>query len=71
MADLAVQIAEAEAGLHKLMTGSMPQTVSYGDRTVTYTRAQVPELREYIASLKQRQASEARVFTVQSKRGIA
>lgn len=71
MADLAQQIAEAEAGLHALMTGSMVQTISFGERTVTYTRAQVPELREYIASLKQRQTSEPRVFTVQSNRGIA
>ncbi len=48
--------AEAEAALHRLATGSMTETVVYGDQRVTYTSADVGRLKAYIAELEGRLA---------------
>lgn len=46
-------LAEAEMSLHKLLTGSKEQSVSFGaGKSVAYTAANISELRRYINSLK-------------------
>lgn len=54
------QLTEAEAALHLLMTGAAKSTVSVstgvGSRSVTYTRATVPELERYIKWLRRQLA---------------
>lgn len=54
MAELtnAQKLTEAEAALHKLLTGSQVVQVGYGERRVQYTQANISELRQYIATLK-------------------
>lgn len=55
MADLATlqsRLSEAEAALHRLMTGAQVVQVGYADQQATYGRAQAPALQAYIASLK-------------------
>ncbi len=54
MAELtnAQKLTEAEAALHKLLTGSQAVQIGYGERRVQYTQANIAELRKYIATLK-------------------
>lgn len=56
MADLATLqtwLTEAELARHKLITGSLRQTVRYnGDREVTFAKTEIPALDAYIASLR-------------------
>jgi hypothetical protein len=56
LATLQTWLLAAQTALQNLMIGALPQTVSYaqgeGNRTVTYTRAQVPQLRAWIAQLQ-------------------
>lgn len=48
-----LNLAEAEMALHKLVTGTKEQTVSFGSgKSVTYTAASLAELRRYINELK-------------------
>lgn len=44
--------AEADLALHRLLTGSRTESVRMGEKTVTYTRASVGELRSYVSYLK-------------------
>lgn len=55
MADLVTlvsRLSEAEAALHRLMTGSQEEQLEHGDMRVAYTRADVSTLQSYIASLR-------------------
>lgn len=52
IATLEARLTESETALHKLMTGAGVAKVSYEGEATEYTRASVPELRRYIASLK-------------------
>lgn len=46
-------LAEAELALHKLLTGTKEQSVSFGaGKSVAYTQANISELRRYISQLK-------------------
>lgn len=46
-------LAEAEIALHKLLTGSKEQSVSFGaGKSVAYTATNISELRRYINDLK-------------------
>ncbi|MCK9468490.1 MAG: gpW family protein [Porticoccaceae bacterium] len=45
-------LAEARAALHAISTGKHRQTVQYGERRVTYTQANVADLRAYISQLE-------------------
>lgn len=46
-------LAEAEVALHKLLTGSKEQSVSFGaGKSVAYTATNISELRRYINELK-------------------
>lgn len=49
-------LGQAQQALQDLMTGAKPITLSYaqgeGTRTVTYTRAQLPQLRAWIGELQ-------------------
>lgn len=46
-------LAEAELALHKLLTGAREQTITFGSgKSVTYTAANINQLRDYIARLK-------------------
>ena len=62
MAGTADLLAEAEDALHKLLTGTSATIVTYADgRSVTYTRATVPELQAYIARLRGGRISTVRL----------
>lgn len=54
-ATLAVWLGQAQQALQNLMTGQLAATVSYaegqGQRSVTYTKANLPDLREWIGEL--------------------
>ena len=56
-ATLETWLAEAEAALHKLATGSLRQTVDVGEKRVTYTPADLGQLRRHVADLKNRIAA--------------
>ena len=46
-------LAEAEVSLHKLLTGSKEESVSFGaGKSVKYTATNIAELRRYISELK-------------------
>ena len=45
-------LAEAETALHKLRIGAATASLGYGDRQVTYTKANLGDLKRYIAELK-------------------
>ncbi len=48
-------LAEAETARHKLLTGSLRQTVRYnGDKEVTFAKTDLAALDGYITSLKAR-----------------
>jgi hypothetical protein len=49
---LRARLAEAEAALHALTLGQKAQTVSYDGKSVTYTAANIGDLRSYILQLK-------------------
>lgn len=61
-------LAEAELALHRLLTGTAEQTVQFGSgKSVTYTAANINQLKAYIADLKNQVA--ACDGQVQSRRG--
>lgn len=49
---LAEKIAEAEAALHKLMTGALAVEVDTGEYRVRFTQADMAKLEAYISRLK-------------------
>lgn len=55
-ATLQARLAEAEAALHRLTTGSQAEDVRYASgsasRSVRYTAANIAELRAYVADLR-------------------
>lgn len=57
-AQLAAWLAEAEAALHKLLTGAGVASVQYGgiggSQGVTYRPGDIPALRGWIAELRRR-----------------
>ena len=46
------KLAEAKEALHQLLTGRKIATVGYGDRRVSYTQANISDLRAYISELE-------------------
>lgn len=50
--ELQARLTDAEAALHKLMTGSLGETVKSGEKLVTFTAANVGNLSRYIADLR-------------------
>jgi hypothetical protein len=50
--DCATKLAEAEAALHKLMTGTQSVEVWDGDYRVRYSATNISSLEAYIARLK-------------------
>lgn len=48
----AVRLTEAEDALHKLLIGTSEVELSYDGRTIKYTKANIADLRAYIAELK-------------------
>lgn len=50
---LKLRLAEAEAAFHKLQLGQQRVSVTFGpSKSVSYTAANISELRRYIADLK-------------------
>lgn len=48
-----VWLAQAELALHNLLTGAAEEQVQFGpSKSVTYTRADINQLKAYIADLK-------------------
>lgn len=46
-------LAEAEHALHRLLTGTAEQTVTFGSgKSVTYTAASIDKLKAYVNDLK-------------------
>lgn len=53
LATLQARLAEAETAQHKLLTGTQVASVNYeGQGQVTYSKADLPALASYIASLR-------------------
>lgn len=53
-----IWLAEAENALHKLMTGSKSQTITFGSgKSVTYNTASISKLQIYINDLRQQVAA--------------
>ena len=51
--DLKTKLAEAEVAYHQLLTGGQRASVSFGpSKSVSYTQANIAELRRYINDLK-------------------
>jgi len=50
--ELQMRLTEAELALHRLMTGTQTETVRYGEKLVTYTKANVDALSRYITDLR-------------------
>jgi hypothetical protein len=49
---LALQLSEAQLAYHALNTGTQTVSVGTGDTRVTFTAAQVADLRQYIIDLQ-------------------
>lgn len=47
------RLLEAETALHQLLIGAKTTSVSYEGKSVSYTQANIDQLRAYIADLKQ------------------
>lgn len=47
------KLAQARAALHQLRIGKQKAVVRYGDRTVTYTQADLADLKQYVAELEE------------------
>jgi hypothetical protein len=52
LATLETRLSEAETAYHRLMTGSLEESVGKGDAQVRYTRADAPTLVSYISQLR-------------------
>lgn len=55
MSDLATlqsRLAEAESAYHRLLTGSLEESIGLGDMQVRYTRADVDKLAGYVSALR-------------------
>jgi peptidoglycan hydrolase CwlO-like protein len=46
------RLAEAEVALHKLAIGSKVEVLRAGEKQLTYTKAELGELRKYVDSLQ-------------------
>lgn len=56
--DLKTKLAQAETAYHKLLTGAQTASVSFGpSKSVSYTQANIAELRRYINDLKEQIAA--------------
>lgn len=52
LATLQTRLSEAESAYHRLLTGSLEESIGLGDMQVRYSRAEAPLLAAYIASLR-------------------
>lgn len=55
MADLTTlqaRLDEAETAYHRLMTGSLEESIGLGDMQVRYTRSEANKLKSYMAELR-------------------
>ena len=57
IAELQARLAEAETAYHCLMTGALEASVGSGDMQVSYTRANVADLRAYLGDLRRQIAA--------------
>lgn len=49
----AEKLEQAQSALHQLRIGKRKATVRYGDRTVTYSQADLEDLKRYVAELEE------------------
>jgi hypothetical protein len=73
MADLATlqtRLDEAESAYHRLMTGSLEESIGLGDMQVRYTRSQAPMLAGYISQLKSDVAAAGGTSTGARRRAV-
>lgn len=52
LATLQTRLAEAESAYHRLLTGSLEESIGLGDMQVRYSRAEAPRLGAYISQLR-------------------
>lgn len=52
LATLQTRLTEAESAYHRLLTGSLEESIGLGDMQVRYTKAEAPNLAAYISSLR-------------------
>ncbi len=73
MADLSIlttRLAEAEAAYHKLLTGSLEETVMVGDIRTTYAKSEAAKLQSYIDNLKSQIAAAGGAVAGLRRRGL-
>jgi hypothetical protein len=51
-ATLQTRLTEAESAYHRLLTGSLEESIGLGDMQVRYSKAEAPNLSAYISRLK-------------------
>lgn len=52
LSTLRTRLSQAETAHHKLLTGSLVETLQHGDQITRFTPANIDKLEAYIASLK-------------------
>lgn len=52
LATLQTRLTEAESAYHRLMTGSLEESISFNGRSVGYKPSDAPKLQSYISDLK-------------------
>lgn len=57
LATLQARLTEAESAYHRLLTGSLEESIGLGDMQVRYTRSEAPQLGAYISILKSQVAA--------------
>lgn len=67
LATLEARLAEAESAYHKLMTGSLEESIGSGDAQARYTRADSGLLSAYIAQLRSQVAAAGGASTVRRR----
>lgn len=56
-AQLQTWLAAAETALHEVTIGKRVQMMMYGSKSITYTQANVSELRSYVTALRDQVAA--------------
>lgn len=52
LATLQTRLNEAESAYHRLLTGSLEESIGLGDMQVRYSKAEAPNLAAYLSQLR-------------------
>lgn len=67
---LQTRLAEAQTAYHRLITGSLEESISLGDMNVRYTRANLDALERYIRNLQAEIAAAGGGSVIARRRAI-